>query len=174
MDTTKPFTVVTQFPAKDGVLQAMVRKYVQDGVHIGNTSKDTTITQEYCSAQVDAEMYNKLGGHKGVSDALARGMILAMSIWWDEDTGIQWLDDGEADPCNTAEGFSETIQEVERAPTVTFSQAKWGEIWSTFSAYAVATCRWRTWRKNERLASRSGSRFHGSVGIVTVMLCVCR
>jgi cellulase len=101
---------------------------------IENASKNITMTQEYCSAQAGAEMYNKLGGHKGMGDALSRGMVLAMSIWWDEDTGMQWLDGGEAGPCNATEGFPETIRNVQKAPAVTFSQIKWGEIGSTFAA----------------------------------------
>lgn len=131
VDTTRPFSVVTQFPAENGVLQAIVRKYVQDGVVIENASKNITMDQAFCDAQ-GADTYTKLGGHKGMGDALARGMVLAMSIWWDEGGAMQWLDSGAAGPCNATEGFPKAIQEIEKAPTVTFSQIKWGEIDSTY------------------------------------------
>ena len=131
VDTTKPFTVVTQFPAKNGVLQAIVRKYVQNGKVIENAMMDLTMDQSYCTAQ-GATMYNKLGGHKGMGDALSRGMVLAMSIWWDESGGMNWLDSGASGPCSATEGFPAEIIKVEPKPTVTFSAIKWGEIGSTF------------------------------------------
>jgi cellulase len=132
VDTSKPFTVVTQFPAKDGVLQAIVRKYVQNGVVIENTSVNVTMDQPFCDAQSGASQFNALGGLKGMGDALARGMVLAFSIWWDEGGFMNWLDSGSAGPCNATEGDPKVIQQVEKAPTVTFSQVKWGEIGSTF------------------------------------------
>ncbi|KAF1939996.1 cellulase [Clathrospora elynae] len=133
IDTSKPFTVVTQFPAKDGVLQAIVRKYVQNGVVMENASQNITMDQAYCSAESGAESYNRLGGHKGMGEALARGMVLAMSIWWDEGGAMNWLDSGNSGPCNATEGFPDTIKTIEKAPTVKFSQIKWGEIGSTFA-----------------------------------------
>ncbi|KNG49974.1 glycoside hydrolase family 7 protein [Stemphylium lycopersici] len=142
VDTTKPFTVITQFPAENGVLQAIVRKYVQDGVVIENAMQNITMDQEFCSAQPGAEMYTKLGGHKGMGDAMARGMVLALSIWWDESGGMQWLDGGESGPCNATEGFPKEIVKKEKAPTVTFSQIKWGEIGSTFSESNATVKRW--------------------------------
>lgn len=132
VDTSRPFTVVTQFPAMHGVLQSIVRKYVQDGVVIDNAAVNVTMDQAYCDAQGGAEMFGKLGGMKGMGDALSRGMVLAMSIWWDEGGHMTWLDSGEAGPCNATEGDPKVIQQIEKAPTVTFSQIKWGEIGSTF------------------------------------------
>ncbi|CAA9960417.1 hypothetical protein CFE70_003838 [Pyrenophora teres f. teres 0-1] len=137
VDTTKPFTVVTQFPAKDGVLQAIVRKYVQNGKVIENAMMNLTMDQAFCNAQ-GATMYNKLGGHKGMGDALARGMVLAMSIWWDKSGGMNWLDSGAAGPCSATEGFPAEIIKVEPKPTVTFSSIKWGEIGSTFKGQGSA------------------------------------
>jgi cellulase len=116
----------------DGVLQSIVRKYVQDGVVIDNAAVNVTMDQAYCDAQGGAEMFGKLGGMKGMGDALSRGMVLAMSIWWDEGGHMTWLDSGEAGPCNATEGDPKVIQQIEKAPTVTFSQIKWGEIGSTF------------------------------------------
>jgi cellulase len=132
VDTSKPFTVVTQFPAKDGVLQAIVRKYVQNGVVIENTSVNVTMDQPFCDAQSGASQFNALGGLKGMGDALARGMVLAFSIWWDEGGFMNWLDSG-----NATEGDPKIIRQVEKAPTVTFSQVKWGEIGSTFGGSAT-------------------------------------
>ena len=114
VDTKRPFTVVTQFPAKDGVLQSIVRKYVQDGVVIENTKQDVIqMDQPFCDAQGGAAQFNKLGGLKGMGDALARGMVLAMSIWWDEGGSMTWLDSGSAGPCNATEGAPSFIKTIE-------------------------------------------------------------
>ncbi|KAF1838898.1 glycoside hydrolase [Decorospora gaudefroyi] len=142
VDTTKPFTVITQFPAKDGVLQAVVRKYIQDGIVIENASKNITMDQAYCDAQ-GATKFTELGGFKGMGDALARGMVLAMSIWWDEGGAMNWLDSGASGPCNATEGFPNVIRQVERRPTVKFSQIKWGEIGSTFAGQNKTMSHWR-------------------------------
>jgi len=134
VDTKKPFTVVTQFPAdENGDLQAIVRKYVQDGVVIENASPSIKMDQPYCNALPGASNYNRLGGHKVMGEALARGMVLALSIWWDKSTGMNWLESGVAGPCSATEGFPEEIIQVEKAPTVTFSNIKWGELDSTYS-----------------------------------------
>ena len=132
VDTSKPFTVVTQFPAKDGILKAIVRKYVQNGLVIENAAQYITMDQSYCSAQPGAEHYNQLGGHKGMGDALARGMVLAMAIWWDGGGFMNWLDSGSSGPCNATEGDPKVVVQVEKTPVVKFSQIRWGEIGSTF------------------------------------------
>jgi len=133
VDTTKPFTVITQFPAgKNGVLQEIVRKYVQNGKIIENAAPSIKMNQEYCTAQGGAVHFNALGGMKGMGDALARGMVLALSIWWDEGGYMNWLDSGDSGPCNATEGAPAVVVTKEKKPTVTFSQIKWGEIGSTF------------------------------------------
>ncbi|KAH4284804.1 hypothetical protein HBH70_138480 [Parastagonospora nodorum] len=144
VDTTKPFSVVTQFPAKDGVLQAIVRKYVQNGVVIENTSVNITMDQSFCDAQGGTSQFNALGGLKGMGDALSRGMVLALSVWWDQSGFMKWLDAGNSGPCNATEGDPKVIQQIEKSPTVTFSQIKWGEIGSTFGAANNGTMyKWR-------------------------------
>jgi len=132
VDTTRLFTVVTQFPAKYGVLQAIVRKYVQDGVVIENAMQKVTMDQVWCSAQSRTREYNKFGGHKAMGDALERVMVLAFSLWWDQSGGMAWLNDAPNGPYNATEGFPNAIQQKVKNPTVTFSQVKWGEIGSTF------------------------------------------
>lgn len=134
VDTSKPFTVVTQFPAKNGVLQEVVRYYVQNGKVIQNAAINVTgpIDDAYC-ARNGAEMFGKLGAMKGMGESMSRGMVLAMSIWWDEGGFMQWLDSGEAGPCSATEGDPKVIQTVEKNPTVKFSNIKWGDIGSTVS-----------------------------------------
>lgn len=75
-----------------------------------------------------------LGAMKGMGESMSRGMVLAMSIWWDEGGFMKWLDSGNAGPCNATEGDPKVIQTIEKDPAVVFSQIKWGEIGSTFGA----------------------------------------
>ncbi len=85
----------------------------------------------FCKA-TGSRRFMDLGAMAGMGDALTRGMVLAMSIWWDEGGNMTWLDSGEAGPCNSTEGNPTTIRKVQPAPEVTYSNLKWGEIGSTF------------------------------------------
>lgn len=136
VDTSRPFTVVTQFPAQNGVLQEIRRLYVQDGKVIENaaistTSSENSLTNEYCSNS--GSRFMDLGGIDGMGEALSRGMVLIFSIWWDTDTFMNWMDSGDAGPCNATEGDPNVIVQVEPSPSVTFSKIKWGDIGSTYT-----------------------------------------
>ncbi|KAI5782102.1 endoglucanase EG-1 [Peziza echinospora] len=143
VDTSRPFTVVTQFPAgEDGRLKEIRRLYVQDGVVIQNaavasdTSADPVnyISDEFCAPRVGDGHYMDLGATPVMGDALSRGMVLAFSIWWDEGGFMQWLDGGNAGPCNATEGDPKNIKEIQPDTAVTFSNVKWGEIGSTYTS----------------------------------------
>ncbi|KAH7128741.1 concanavalin A-like lectin/glucanase domain-containing protein [Dendryphion nanum] len=139
VDTSRPFTVVSQFPAKNGILQEYVRWYIQDGKVIQNAAVNLTgpINDAFCekSGQKNgAEIYKKLGATKGMGQALSRGMVLAMSIWWDEGGFMKWLDSGSAGPCSATEGDPKVISTINPNPSLVFSNIKWGEIGSTTKA----------------------------------------
>lgn len=141
VDTSRPFTVVTQFPAKNGKMVEIRRLYVQDGRVIENASVNITgraainyMNDEYCSETGSADRYLELGGMETMGGALSRGMVLVFSIWWDASGFMNWLDSGNAGPCNATEGAPESILKVEPNPAITFSQIKWGELGSTFKA----------------------------------------
>ncbi|KAL2127605.1 hypothetical protein VTI74DRAFT_10430 [Chaetomium olivicolor] len=139
VDTSRPFTVVTQFPAdRRGKLQKIHRLYVQDGkviesyvVNAPGLPKTDSTTDEFCKA-TGASKFLELGGHQGMGEAMTRGMVLAMSIWWDEGGNMNWLDSGEAGPCDPYEGNPKNITKVEPNPEVTFSNLRWGDIGSTY------------------------------------------
>ncbi|KAK8048977.1 endoglucanase EG-1 [Apiospora phragmitis] len=147
VDTTRPFTVVTQFPAgADGQLLEIERLYVQDGVVIksetvakAGTPAVDSITDEFCAA-TGAARFADLGALRGMGDAMARGMVLAMSIWWDAEGAMVWLDGSQdgAGPCSRDEDKPDAILAAEPDPTVVFSKMKWGEIGSTFTGTAPA------------------------------------
>lgn len=106
VDTSKPFTIVTQFITKDGTdtgeLIDIQRKYVQDGKVIEtpklnvNGKEYSSLTTDFCSAQKketgDKDEFGLRGGLKQMGKALGRGMVLVMSIWDDTKTNMLWLD----------------------------------------------------------------------------------
>ncbi|EHK96098.1 putative endo-beta-1,4-glucanase celB [Glarea lozoyensis 74030] len=140
VDTSRPFTVTTQFPANEnGTLYAIRRLYVQDGKVIQNAAlmvDDSVAFDElndaYCS-RPGGGTFMKLGGIPGMGEALSRGMVLIFSVWWDVGGFMNWLDSGNTGPCNATEGNPEVIKQIQPDPSVVFSQVKWGEIDSTYS-----------------------------------------
>ena len=156
VDTNSKFTVVTQFLAPEGTLTEIRRLYVQNGKVIQNSLTRipaispavNSITDGFCNAQKaafgDANSFGTHGGLAAMGAALARGMVLVMSIWDDHAAGMYWLDSvypTDANPaqpgtlrgpCSNTTGDPTTVEATEAANSVTFSNIKWGAINSTF------------------------------------------
>ncbi|KAF4126929.1 cellulase [Geosmithia morbida] len=140
LDTTRPFTVISQYPLNDdGSLHSYRRSYIQDGrfipmgeVRFDNLPKVNYLTEELCEA-TKADKYLDLGGHKAMGEAMDRGMVLALSIWWDDQDHLQWLDGAPSGPCNETEGMPENIRKNHPGTEVTFRNIRWGDLGSTFS-----------------------------------------
>ncbi len=148
LDTNKPMTVVTQFITTTGdakgALKEIRRIYVQGGKVIDNASvqvpgidKGNSISEQYCSQKLKAfggtSNYDARGGMKGMGDALGRGMVLIFSIWDDAGQNMNWLDSGNAGPCNSTVGTPAIIQAQYSDSSDTWSNVKWGDIGSTYS-----------------------------------------
>ncbi|KAF2397107.1 endoglucanase EG-1 precursor [Trichodelitschia bisporula] len=159
VDTTKPFTVVTQFYTKSGALTEIKRLYVQGGKVIPEATSTVkgieganSMTDGYCSTQKQLfgggakapNAFATQGGMKVMGEALGRGMVLAMAIWHDAGGYMHWLDStvpndsppnalGAArGPCPTTGGRPAQIQTEQPDAAVTFSKIRWGEIGSTY------------------------------------------
>ncbi|KAI8810735.1 concanavalin A-like lectin/glucanase domain-containing protein [Cladochytrium replicatum] len=142
VDTSKPFSVVTQFVTSDGTdagdLTEIRRLYIQDNKVIQNSKSHPndpsatvydSINDSYCTGQ----RQNTLGGLKNFGQALDRGMVLVFSLWGGVGTGqMTWLDSGNNGPCQT--GANNTN------PTVEFFNVKWGEIGSTSPLLTPPKC----------------------------------
>ncbi|KAJ7167896.1 cellulase [Mycena filopes] len=163
VDTTKPFTVVTQFVAPSGTLSEIRRLYVQNGKVITNSNTNiagispavNSITDAFCNQQKtafgDTNSFETRGGLAAMGKALARGMVLALSIWDDHSAGMYWLDStyptnastsspGVArGPCSTTSGDPKTVESTEANNAVVFSNIKFGDIGSTFSSTGTVT-----------------------------------
>jgi len=159
VDTTKSFTVVTQFITADGTdsgdLSEIKRFYVQNGVTIPNSdthfsgmSPYNSITDQFCKDQKtlfgDRDDFEAKGGMKGVGDSFEQGMVLVMSLWDDHAVYMLWLDSDyptTADPtkpgiargsCATSSGRPTDVEKNYPNSNVVYSNIKYGAIGSTF------------------------------------------
>ncbi|KAF2201360.1 glycoside hydrolase [Delitschia confertaspora ATCC 74209] len=160
VDTSKKFTVVTQFITDSGTdtgkLSEIRRIYVQDGKVIQNSvSKIAGVTQtnaisdKFCKEQKtafgDNNHFAQLGGLNQMGAAIGRGMVLALSVWDDHAVNMLWLDSTfptDADPskpgikrgtCATTSGAPSDVETNNADSAVTYSNIKVGAIGSTFS-----------------------------------------
>jgi cellulose 1,4-beta-cellobiosidase len=98
VDTSKPFTVVTQFVTDDGTdsgaLQSIHRFYVQDGNVIPNSETVVQgidavnyISDDFCEQQKtafgDNNYFKTIGGMAAMGKSLQK-MVLVLSVWDDQ------------------------------------------------------------------------------------------
>jgi len=155
VDTTKKFTVVTQFLTKDGTdsgdLSEIRRYYIQNGKVIPNSAANftgltpyTSVTEQYCSEVKqffgDNNDFQKKGGLKSLGDQMEVGMVLALSLWDDHSVYMLWLDsnyptDQPANkpgiargPCSTSSGRPEDVEKNSPNSSVKYGNIKLGPI----------------------------------------------
>jgi cellulose 1,4-beta-cellobiosidase len=160
VDTTKKFTIVTQFISSDGTangnLAEIRRFYVQNGKIIPNSVSKisgidavNSITDNFCAQQKtafgDNNRFAAKGGLKQMGAALKSGMVLALSLWDDHAASMLWLDSDyptTADPsspgvargtCPTTSGNPKDIESQNGSASVTYSNIKWGDLNTTFT-----------------------------------------
>ncbi|KAI0974382.1 carbohydrate-binding module family 1 protein [Xylaria arbuscula] len=136
VDTTKPFTVVTQFITDDGTttgtLTSINRKYLQDGKLIASADPEgDVLTTDSCNAADSSAA--EFGSLTTMGQALGRGMVLTFAIWNDAGQFMNWLDADSNGPCNATEGNPTLIAENDPTTHVIFSNIRWGDIGSTFA-----------------------------------------
>ncbi|KAK5171817.1 uncharacterized protein LTR77_003453 [Saxophila tyrrhenica] len=139
-DTSKPFRVITRFITDDGTkrrnLVEIRRMYVQDGKALPNA--EVTLRREnynpiipsYCQA-TDADSFARHEGLDSIGGALRRGMVLVMGIWNEGTDNLNWLDAGDAGPCNRMGGSPTAIKKNYPKTSVTFSDIRWGGFGTT-------------------------------------------
>jgi len=156
LDTTKPFTVVTQFHDTNEEL-SVTQHYIQGGKKIehpnylgkklGNAEADD-FCQARAKAMDDRDSFTEKGGMKNVRGALKRGVTLVLSMWDDIDVHMNWLDsvmDGDdvskpgnyRGPCKPEYGNPERLREKHPDSHVSFYNWKYGDIGTTDSAHGL-------------------------------------
>ncbi|KAF8878799.1 cellobiohydrolase I-II [Gymnopilus junonius] len=143
VDTTKPFTVVTQFLTDDGHPELSRQ-------HPGLSTAYNSITTDFCNDQKavfgDTTDFQTKGGLGNMGEAFASGMVLVLSLWDDYAVNMLWLDSDyptTADPtspgvargtCSTDSGVPATIETSDASASVVYSNIKFGDLNSTYSA----------------------------------------
>lgn len=162
VDTTKKFTIVTQFITNDGTasgeLTEIRRLYVQDGRVIKTPSSTfpelknfDSITDPFCAAEKklfgDKNDFAAKGGLKAMGSAMERGMVLVMSLWDDHAANMLWLqgnyptDKGDSPgvargTCAQDSGVPKTVEAAHPDASVEYSNIRFGDIDSTYSTTA--------------------------------------
>jgi hypothetical protein len=160
LDSTRPMRVVTQFITTDGTdsgdLKEMRRFYIQDNKTIHSPYPSYASGQEYnaisedmCKAQMTNftdryDVFSRVGGVKGMGDAMRRSMALVFSLWDDHDVGMIWLDATDPYPappgkagaqrgtCNQTSGNYSFVEKYHADAYVLFSDVRYGEIGTTY------------------------------------------
>lgn len=104
--------MVTQFHTDDntatGTLTNITRLYIQNNKIIQNAVVQVagmavnSIEDSFC--EVVASSFQQRGGLAQMGEAIGRGMVLVMSVWNDPGAFMNWLDSGNAGPCNATQG----------------------------------------------------------------------
>jgi cellulose 1,4-beta-cellobiosidase len=158
IDTTKPFTVVTQFLTSggdSGTLNKINRIYVQNGKVIQNSDSNfsglttsNSVTDDFCNNQKkffgDRNDFEAKGGLAGLGKAFQKGMVLVLSLWDDHDVHMLWLDSNyptsasastpgiSRGPCATTSGVPTDVESNYPNANVIYSNIKYGAIGSTY------------------------------------------
>jgi len=158
VDTSKPFTVVTQFITSDGTdngdLSEIRRFYVQNGkkietpkTNVSGLGTYNSLTNQHCGNQKkvfeEAPTFIAKGGMKAMGEAMRRGMVLVLSLWDDHTANMLWLDSDyplEADPskpgvkrgpCSRDSGKPTDVERNYPNAYVSYSNVKSGLIGTT-------------------------------------------
>ncbi|ERS95138.1 hypothetical protein HMPREF1624_08348 [Sporothrix schenckii ATCC 58251] len=160
VDSSKAFTIVTQFVTDDGTdtgtLSRINRFYVQDGKVIPNSDAAVTgvdpvnyISEDFCKQQKtafgDDNYFATVGGLAGMGKSL-QNMVLVLSVWDDHAVSMNWLDSNfpttspATDPgvargrCDPAAGDPKTVESAHPDASVIYSNIKIGSLNSTFTS----------------------------------------
>lgn len=161
VDTSQPFTVVTQFLTSDntasGQLTEIRRLYVQGNKVIPNSvtkfpqlkKQYDSITDDFCGDVKnlfgDKNDFKRKGGLKHMGEAMDQGMVLALSLWDDYAAGMLWLDSDYPSnkstttpgvargTCDKGSGDPKLVESKYPGASVVFSKLRFGDIGSTYS-----------------------------------------
>lgn len=158
LDSTKPFTVVTQFITSDktanGNLVEIKRFYKQNGKIIQTPNANwkgidavNSITDKVCTQSKtlfgDTNDHATKGGLTALGNALKKGVVLTLSLWTDHAANCLWLDSSyplnkspslpgvARGTCATTSGVPKDVEAAVPGATVKYSNIRIGDIGST-------------------------------------------
>lgn len=155
VDTSKPFSIVTQFHADaNGELSEITRKFVQNKKLIehpmsnipGMDKQHNSLSDDMCQKQKsimgDTDDFTKKGGMKKMGDAMKNGMVLVMSLWDDHEANMLWLDStypvdkttigGPRGTCSTSSGKPSDVESQYPNSSVKYGDIRVGDIGTTY------------------------------------------
>ncbi|KAI1760375.1 glycoside hydrolase family 7 protein [Hypoxylon sp. FL1150] len=154
VDTSKKFTVVTQFHGSGTSLESLTQYFIQDGVRIDvpeskYVAPGNVIDDAFCDASKelfgDNMRFEEMGGLAAMGAATGEPMVLVMSVWDDLYANMLWLDgekyplDRDASEPGVARGTCaidgstpEQVRQKFASAKVTYSNIKFGPIGSTY------------------------------------------
>ena len=96
VDTTKPFTVITQFISSngkdDGDLIGMKQFFQQNGKTVLGGDLTDAISATIKGKYSENNHFATLGGFKRMGESFKRGQVLVISLWDDSAVNMLWLD----------------------------------------------------------------------------------
>ncbi len=96
VDTSQPFTVITQFLTADGTdktdIVRMKRYYQQNGKTIDGGELTSASIKEHKTKFDEVNHYEQLGGFKAMTESFRRGQTFVISLWDDASVNMLWLD----------------------------------------------------------------------------------
>jgi cellulose 1,4-beta-cellobiosidase len=149
VDTSKKFTVVTQFSdnkVSQFFVQGGKKIEVPGPTHAGLEGMPAAITPEFCDKVFDVfddhNRFNDVGGFTKLNEALRVPMVLVMSIWDDHYANMLWLDSsyppekagtpgGDRGPCPQDSGVPSDVEAKLGNSKVVWSNIRFGPIGST-------------------------------------------
>jgi cellulose 1,4-beta-cellobiosidase len=158
LDSTKPFTVVTQFLTAnhndESPLVEIKRFYIQNGKIIDNPSAPylsgsyNSLSDDFCAAEAKAfgETSAKQERLASIGAALDRGLVLTLSLSVDDKENMLWLDgdypaNGDISQpgvsrgtCPNTSGRPSDVEEQFADASVKYMNIRYGAIGSTFSS----------------------------------------
>jgi cellulose 1,4-beta-cellobiosidase len=140
IDTTKKFTVVTQFISDNGAdsgnLKEVRRLWIQGGKLIqtpnkqlsnGTATVETNILND--GTCTNSEGYAANGGDAGFTASFKRSAVMVMSLW--TDGSMSWLDEGNNGDCDPPGGEA-AVKEANANSYLEFSNIRYGDIDTTY------------------------------------------
>jgi cellulose 1,4-beta-cellobiosidase len=143
VDSTKKFTVVTQYITDSGTdngnLKEIRRLWIQNGKVYETPAKTAWngtgnvdykyMNDAYCGSNLGNQGYGQRGGDAAFTAAFKRNAILAMSLW--TDGSMSWLDEGNRGDCSNP-GGKDAVISANKNSYLEISNIKFGDIDTTY------------------------------------------
>lgn len=170
LDSSKPFTAVTQFHTSDGTdaapLAEVRRFYLQEGRLVWPPAPAARMTDDSVAEQKrtfgEPNNFAEQGGMEALGRALDRGLVMVLSIWDDPSTNMQWLD-GTYPPGAQGPGAARGPCDASRSRTVAELRGAHGCARARFWDLAVGPLN-STWREEDPAPAPSPSSRPGDDG----------